>query len=133
MHDLAMPVPKLEFSGNPANGANRQALFNPLRVGEKEDEEDVAGVVSTKTLWGALERAAGSRCLHDLDFERDDCIERRVGNLWPVAAVDRGIGEMDKKVERAGLPRRHRREAGQVAWRFLARCQAGSRLSRREG
>ena len=103
MHDLPMPVPKLQLAGNPAGRAGRQAPFNPMMIGEKEDEEDVAGLVFDQDLVGRLGAGARRHVLDDLDFERDDRIERRIGDFWPVAAVDGGIGEMEKKVEHAGV------------------------------
>src|SRR6202045_3002319 len=103
MHDLAMPVPKLQLAGNPAGLAKRQALFDPMMIGEKEDEEDVAGLALDQDLVGRLGAGARRRVLDDLDFERYDGVERPVGDFWPVAAVDRGIGEMEKKIEHPGV------------------------------
>ena len=73
-------------------------------IGEKEDEEDVAGLVLDQDLVGRLGAGARRPVLDDLDFERDDCIERRVDDFWPVAAVDRGKGEMEQQVEHARVP-----------------------------
>ena len=71
--------------------------------------------------------------LDDLDFERDDRIERRIGDFWPVAAVDRGIGGMDKEGRVRGRLCRLRSGVDQGAWPFSARCRAGLRLEQREG
>src|SRR5262245_61591629 len=103
MHDLAMPVPKLQLAGNPAGGAKRQALFDPMMIGEKKDEEDITGLVLDQDLVGRLGARTRWPVLDGLDFERDDCVERRIDDLWPVAAVDRGIGKMEKKVQHAGV------------------------------
>ncbi len=91
-----MPVPKLQLAGNPAGLAKRQAFFDPMMIGEKENEEDVAGVVLDQDLVGRLGAATRRPVLDGLDFEGDDCIERRIGDLWPVAAVDCRIREMEK-------------------------------------
>jgi len=48
--------------------------------------------------------------LDDTNFERDDRIERRIGDLGPVAAVDRGIGKMEQKIEHTGRPRAVRQQ-----------------------
>src|SRR5205807_6865632 len=103
MHDLAMPVPKLQLAGNPAGGTKRQAPFNPMMIGKNEDEEDVAGLVLDQDLVGRLGAGARRQVPDDLDFERDDRIERRIGDFWPVAAIDCGVGEMEKKIEDAGV------------------------------
>ena len=104
MHHLPMPVPKFELSGNPARGTGRQAFFDPAMIGEKEDEEDIACFVLDQDLIGRLGARPRRPVLDDPRFERDDRIERRVGDFWPVAAVDGGMREMEKKVERAGFP-----------------------------
>ena len=46
----------------------------------------------------------------DLNFKRYNRIQCRFDDFWPVAAVDRGIGKMEKEVERSGLPRAVRQE-----------------------
>jgi hypothetical protein len=37
----------------------------------------------------------------DFDFKRHDRIERRLGDPWPVAAVDGAKGTMENEIERA--------------------------------
>ena len=98
-----MPVPQFEFSGNPTRGARRQALFDPMVIGEKEDEENIACFILDQHFVGRLGARPRRPVFDNLDFERDDRIERRSGDLWPITPVDRGIGEMEKKVERAGF------------------------------
>jgi len=66
-----------------------------MMIGEKEDEEDVAGLILDQDLVGRLGAGARRPVLDGLDFERDDCIERRIGDFGPVAAVDRRIREME--------------------------------------
>ena len=54
----------------------------------------------------------------DLDFKRDDRIQRRFDDFWPVAAVNGGKGEMEKEVERSGGPRAIRQETVEKFCRF---------------
>ena len=54
MHNLAMALPKLELAGNPSYGAERQASFDPMVVGEKKDEENVAGLILDEHFVGRL-------------------------------------------------------------------------------
>jgi hypothetical protein len=67
-----------------------------MMIGEKEDDEDVAGVVLDQDLVRRLGASTRRPVLDGLDFERDDCIERRIDDFWPVATVDRGIRKMEK-------------------------------------
>ena len=86
-----------------------------MRVGKKEDEEDIAGLVLDQDLVGRLGAGARQHVLDDLDFERNDRIERRIGDFWPVAAIDCGVGEMEKKVEHAGVFAVFEARRGQIA------------------
>ena len=75
-----------------------------MMIGEKEYEEDVAGLVLDQDLVGRLGAGTRRPVLDGLDFERDDCIERRIDDLWPVATVDRGVRQMEQKIDHAGRP-----------------------------
>ena len=130
MHHLAMPVPQFEFSGNPTRGARRQALFDPMVIGEKEDEENIACFILDQHFVGRLGARPRRPVFDNLDFERDDRNERRSGDLWPIAPVDRGIGEMEKKVDRAGLFAAFGQESIKELGRF--RPDAGQARGRRE-
>ena len=123
--------PKAPACRKSSGSRQRQALFDPMVIGQKEDEEDVAGLILDQDLVGRPGAGTRRPVLDGLNFERDDCIERCIGDFWPVAAVDRGIGEMEKKVDRAGLPGVLHQEPVEKLG-CSAECRAGSRLSRRK-
>jgi len=66
----------------------------------------------------------------DFDFKRDDRIERRLGDLWPVAPVDGAKGKMENQIERARLMGAVRQQAVQEFCGF--RPDAGQAFSRNE-
>ena len=70
-------------------------------IGEKEDEENIARFILDQNLIGRLGARARRLVLGNPDFKRDDRIERSIGDLGPVAAVDRGSGQVEQEIRHA--------------------------------
>ncbi len=103
VNHLAMAVPKLELAGDPAAGAKRQAFFDPLRIGEKENQQNVAGLVLDEHLIGRLRARPRRPMLDDDRLERHHGAYGRIGDLRPVSPVDRRMGQVEEDVDDAGL------------------------------
>ena len=102
MHDLAAPVIKLDASRNPARRAKRQAAFDPVGIGEKEHEFDVAGVILDEHAIGRFRISAlRATMLGDARLQHDHRLERRGGDRGPHGPVDDGRRKMEKQIDEA--------------------------------
>ena len=101
VHHLAVAFPQFELARHPARGAERQRALDPGGVGEEEDELHVARLVLDED----PRRGAGAGRRHavlgDAHFERDDGVEGRLGDLRPVAPIDRAGRHVEQQVEHA--------------------------------
>ena len=100
VNNLAESVIELELAGDPASRSHRQARADPLGIGEKEDELDVAGVVLDQHLERRTRaRARRLAMLRDFCLDSHDRSWNRVADFRPRAPVDGRMGQMEQHVD----------------------------------
>ncbi len=100
MHNLAMAVPEFELARHPAPRPDRQAALDPLVIGEEKHEQNVAGLVLDQHAIRAF-RARRRPVLDDGRLDHHQRIERRLGDLRPVAPVNDASWKMEQEIDHA--------------------------------
>ena len=104
MHHLAAAVVELQPAGDPARRAQWQAAFDPVGIGEEENELHIAGLVLHKHAEGRLCVAAlRTPMLRDPDLQHDHRVHRR---------------EMEEEIDDARLGAGRRRAGEQPVEQF---------------
>ena len=87
----------------PRSTASRRSAgsSDPLMIGEKKDEEHIAGLVFDKYFIGCLAPRPRRMMRHDVGLDRHDLIERRIRDLRPVAAIDGRYRQMKQEIDGA--------------------------------